>query len=50
MSTLETHYSARGIGERILAGIRAAGLDPDQPLSPVDLAPLDHFHTGGLRA
>jgi hypothetical protein len=49
MSTLE-HYSARGIEDRILAGIRAAGLDPQQRLSPEELAALDHFHTGGLRA
>ncbi len=50
MSTLEMHYSARDIEARILAGIRAAGLDPDQRLSPDALAALDHFHTGGLRA
>jgi len=50
MSSLETHYSARDIEARILAGIRAAGLDPDRQLAPEDLAALDHFHTGGLRA
>jgi len=50
MSTLETHYSAREIEARILAGVRAAGLDPEQGLSPEALGPLDHFHTGGLRA
>ena len=50
MSTLEAHYSARDIEARILAGIRAAGLNPDQRLSPDALAALDHFHTGGLRA
>lgn len=50
MSTLEAHYSAPDIEARILAGLRAAGLDPDSRLSPEDLAPLDHFHTGGLRA
>jgi len=47
---LETHYSARDIESRILAAIRAAGMDPDQRLSPEDLGALDHFHTGGLRA
>jgi len=50
MAGLETHYSARDIESRILAGLRAAGLDPDQRLSPEQLGPLDHFHTGGLKA
>ena len=50
MSGLETHYSARDIEGRILAGIRAAGLNPEQRLSPEELGALDHFHTGGLRA
>jgi len=50
MSRLESHYSARDIEARILAGIRAAGLDPEQRLTPEALAALDHFHTGGLRA
>ena len=50
MSSLDAHYSARDIAARLLAGIRAAGLDPEQCLSPQDLAPLDHLHTGGLRA
>jgi ubiquinone/menaquinone biosynthesis C-methylase UbiE len=47
---METHYSARDIEARILAGIRAAGLNPEQRLSPEELGALDHFHTGGLRA
>lgn len=50
MAGLETHYSARDIEARILAAIRAAGLNPEQRLSPRELAALDHFHTGGLRA
>jgi sarcosine/dimethylglycine N-methyltransferase len=50
MSGLETHYSASDIEERILAGIRAAGLNPDERLSPEELGALDHFHTGGLQA
>jgi sarcosine/dimethylglycine N-methyltransferase len=50
MSALQTHYSAGDIEARILAGIRAAGLNPDQRLSPEELGALDHFHTGGLRA
>jgi len=50
MSTLETHYSARDIEARILAGIRAAGLNPERRLLPEELGTLDHFHTGGLHA
>jgi SAM-dependent methyltransferase len=50
MSNLESHYSARDIEARILAGLRAAGLNPEQRLTPEELGPLDHFHTGGLRA
>ena len=47
---LEAHYSARDIEARILAALRAAGLNPEQRLSPEELGTLDHFHTGGLRA
>ncbi len=50
MAGLEAHYSARDIEARILAALRAAGLNPEQRLSPEELGPLDHFHTGGLRA
>ena len=50
MANLEAHYSARDIEARILAGLRAAGLNPEQRLSPEELGALDHFHTGGLRA
>lgn len=50
MSSLEAHYSARDIEARILAAIRAAGLDPEHGLSPEALGALDHFHTGGLPA
>ncbi len=50
MAGLEAHYSARDLEARILAAIRAAGLDPEQRLSPEALGALDHFHTGGLRA
>jgi SAM-dependent methyltransferase len=50
MAGLEAHYSARDIEARILAAIRAAGLNPEHRLSPEDLGALDHFHTGGLRA
>ena len=50
MSSLETHYSALDIEAKILAGLRSAGLDPEQRLSPEELGALDHFHTGGLQA
>ena len=50
MAGLEAHYSARDIETRILAAVRAAGLNPEQQLSPEELGALDHFHTGGLRA
>jgi SAM-dependent methyltransferase len=50
MASLELHYSARDIEGRILAAIRAAGLNPELRLAPADLAALDHFHTGGVRA
>ena len=50
MAGLEAHYAASDIEARILAAIRAAGLNPDERLSPEALGALDHFHTGGLRA
>jgi SAM-dependent methyltransferase len=50
MAGLEAHYSARDIEARILAAVRAAGLNPEQRLSPEELGALDHFHTGGFRA
>lgn len=50
MAGVEAHYSANEIEARILAALRAAGLNPEQRLSPVELGALDHFHTGGFRA
>ena len=50
MTGLNSHYSARDIEARILAALRTAGLDPAKRLSPTEIAALDHFHTGGLRA
>ncbi len=50
MASLEAHYSARDIEARILAALRAAGMNPEQRLSPEELGALDHFHTGGFRA
>ena len=50
MAGLEAHYSVNDIEARILAALRATGLDPEQRLSPVKLGALDHFRTGGFRA
>jgi len=50
MAGLEKHYSVRDIEARILAGLRAAGLDPEKRLTPEELAGLDHFHTGGYQS
>ena len=50
MAGPEAHYSTHDIEARILAALRAAGLNPEQRLSPVELGALDHFHTGGFRA
>jgi sarcosine/dimethylglycine N-methyltransferase len=50
MANLETHYSAHDIEARILAALRAAGLNPEQRLSPEQMGSFDHFHTGGLAA
>jgi sarcosine/dimethylglycine N-methyltransferase len=50
MGGQEAHYSARDIETRILKALRAAGLNPEQRLSPAELGALDHFHTGGFRA
>lgn len=49
-SGVRAHYSSDAIEAKLLAALRAAGLDPDRRLTPDELAPLDHFHTGGLRA
>jgi hypothetical protein len=50
VSGVATRYSANVIETRVLAAIRATGLDPESRLSPTELAALDHFHTGGFRA
>ena len=46
---VNAHYGQPGLAVAILAALRAAGLDADA-LTPDALAPLDHFHTGGLAA
>jgi len=50
MSSLIAHYSADDIEARIIAGLRNAGLNPQQRLDPQAIAALDHFHTGGLQS
>ena len=35
MASLEAHYSVSDIEARILAALRAAGLNPEQRLSPI---------------
>ena len=40
------HYGKAGLLEAILAGLARTGADPDN-LQPVDLAPVDEFHTAG---
>ncbi len=40
------HYTSGGLVDRILQGLRQAGLSLDA-LSPEDLAPVDEFHTAG---
>ena len=50
MTGIEAHYSVSDIETRILTALRAAGLDPEQRLTPEELGALDHFHTGGYRA
>jgi SAM-dependent methyltransferase len=43
------HYAQRGLERTILDALVAAGKDPDR-LAPIDLAPIDEFHTGGRDA
>lgn len=46
---LGSHYTRPGLGAAILAGLRAAGKDPEAP-HPDDLAPVDQFHIRGKEA
>jgi len=50
MKSMDSHYSAKHIEARILDALKAAGLDPDNRLTPEELGSLDHFHTGGYAA
>ena len=46
---LNAHYASLDLSAAILAGLRAAGKNPDAP-TVEDLAPVDQFHTGGAAA
>src|SRR5215472_19270850 len=46
---VEAHYSSPGIAERVLAALRASNGAP-APVTVDALAPLDHFHGGGVAA
>jgi SAM-dependent methyltransferase len=43
------HYGTGGLLDRIRAGLRQAGIDPDRA-RPADLKPVDEFHIGGAAA
>lgn len=47
--TVVEHYHDSNLLQRLLKGLEAAGLDPDN-LTPLDLAPVDEFHIGGRKA
>jgi len=46
---VKKHYTSTGITARILAALRAVN-DPDVPITPDTLAPIDHFHGKGVVA
>jgi SAM-dependent methyltransferase len=47
--SVASHYGRPGLESAILAGLRAAGKDPDR-LAPEDLAAVDQFHIRGRDA
>lgn len=47
VSAVQGHYTRDDIAQRVLAAARAAA-GPGVPLTPDVLAPIDHFHGGGL--
>jgi ubiquinone/menaquinone biosynthesis C-methylase UbiE len=47
--SMQSHYRAVGLLDRILAGLRDAGRDPSAPTID-DLAPADEFHSAGRHA
>jgi ubiquinone/menaquinone biosynthesis C-methylase UbiE len=49
IETVREHYRAIGLTERLKTALAVFGPE-DQPLSPLQLANLDHFHTRGMAA
>ena len=47
--SVQSHYRAAGLLDRIVAGLREAGKDPSAPTVD-DLAPADEFHSAGRAA
>ncbi len=47
--SVSANYTPGDLAEKILAGLRAVGKDPDA-LTLDDLAPVDQFHSGGMPA
>ena len=47
--SVESHYSSVALGEKILAALKAEGIDVEH-LTPEILAPLDQVHTRGWAA
>ena len=46
---VRSHYSSNDIADRLLQALSAAGVDVNAP-TPLDLAPVDQFHSRGLEA
>lgn len=44
-----THYGTGGVYQRILDGLAALGISPENA-TPADLKPVDEFHIGGAQA
>ncbi len=48
-SRVAGHYDTGAMLDRIKAGLKAAGADPERP-DPAALKPVDEFHVGGIEA
>ena len=48
-ASVADHYSSNALLDRIKAGLREAGADPEDP-DPNALKPVDEFHVGGIEA
>ena len=49
MHSVDQHYGRSRLGSAIAEALRLAGKD-GRPLTPIELAPLDHFHSRGRDA